>query len=266
LVRLERLEFGGDHVGWVLHADADSRVGERPVAVHLGNAHVEIPVGDVGAVTSVNDPVQAQEPVGRGYDHWSVYTIEIEARIVPARTPRAVHGLQLSGQSRRQRDDRSRVEIGILPSIQSRSDARGERIIHRGVAEGASRADPNKGVAAFCSRFDGALQSHNGIQLEKRYRGCRISQADRAALDTLYYLRRQRVGIDFETHLQRCGWIYGRLNDFVHPEGVGPERFVPIGVEAEDLSPLFYQGWIRWLRTARSIVPTGDHHRSCTAP
>jgi hypothetical protein len=85
-------------------------------------------------------------------------------------------------------------------------------------------------------------------------------------LYALHYLGGERVRVYLEANRKRGRGIHGGLNDFVHPERIGPERLVAVGVEPEDLSSRFDQGRIEWIRASRPVVTTGNHQCYETAP
>ena len=85
-------ELGADQVGRVPDVDAEPRIGEVALPVHLGDGDVGIPVGDrplrrVGLVLDLGEPIRRRE------DQRRVLPVLVVARIVFARAPRRVHRL-----------------------------------------------------------------------------------------------------------------------------------------------------------------------------
>ena len=63
----ETLEADSSEIRRIVDVDADARIGETPMPVHLRDGHVRIPVRDA-VVAGVDLAVHVTQPEGRGND------------------------------------------------------------------------------------------------------------------------------------------------------------------------------------------------------
>ena len=265
LVRLQRRQLRADGIGRrVVHIHPGTRLVERAVAMHLRDADVSVPVRHILTVAGSGDLVNALEAI-RGRDHLrSVLSIKVVARIVLPCSPRVVDRLLSWRECGRERDDRAGIEVAIRPSVEPLTDPRSERVVRGGVTERAGNSDSHQRIVVSRAH-DGSLQPYDGVELEERDRRRRAREADRAALNPLHHLGRQRVGIDLETDGERRRWVDRVHDDQIHVQRVRPERFVAVRVEAEDVLPLCDQCGIRWRIRGSVVAATRaaqrDQHR-----
>src|SRR6185503_15115906 len=185
LVGLKRRELRAHPiVGSVAYVHAGARLREGAMATHLGDRHIAVPIREVLAVPGRGDALHGLESIGRRDHLWAVPAVEVEARVVATLAPGVVDRLLRGGHRGRKRDDRTRIEIAIGPSVQAFADARSERIVHRRVAERTGDAYAGELVLAV-DCLDGPLDADDGVELEERDRGRGALQADAAILDAL---------------------------------------------------------------------------------
>ena len=116
LVRAQRRELGGDHVGRMLDVDPEPRVGEVALPAHLGDGDVGIPIGD-RSLRRVRFVLDLSQAIRRREDERRVLPVLVVARVVFAGTPRLVDRFLVRRQHRRQRDDGADVEIAVRPAV-----------------------------------------------------------------------------------------------------------------------------------------------------
>ena len=176
LVEVQRRELGGDQVrrrprllpkplgghGELLRV-LQTRVEERPLAVHLRVGHVGVPVRD-RAPARVGVQVLTRPGRTRRGSAWrrSCRRGERPCRpgSAPRRTcpaPRLEHLAhrrsstlqQVRDRLRfgRQRDDRAHVQIAVGPAVEPAADALEERVVHGGVAQRAGDPDARPGCS-----------------------------------------------------------------------------------------------------------------------
>jgi len=101
------------------------------------------------------------------------------------------------------------------------------------MAERASDSKPQQRVFSVPGR-DGSDESDNCVELEKRDGRRGIVEIHFPRFDRRGYFGRDRIRVDLEPDLERCGRTDGFLHDFVHSCSVRPELLVAEGVEAKD--------------------------------
>jgi hypothetical protein len=167
-----------------------------------------------------------------------------------ARPPRGQHlldgghvGAEEAGdrpQVGRQGDDRADIQVAGGVAVQPVTDARRERIVDGGVAQGALDAHR----AQTAARVEEPGDANHRLQLKQCQRDRRVVQVDLAPLEGLLQLGRQGVDIDLQPDPERRLWAQAGPDAAIRSPGdrpmelqsVAPELLVAEGVEAEDLT------------------------------
>src|SRR5215469_5893409 len=156
--------------------------------MHLSDANISVPIGDVGSITGRRDPVDASQPVRRWNHLWPVDAVDVESRVIEALAPGLVGCLRGGWHRWGKRNDRPHLEIAVRISIESFPDAGGEGVIDGRVAERAGDAKARERVLT-ADLYHRTTNSHHRIQPEQRESGGRALQIDTAALDALHHRR-----------------------------------------------------------------------------
>src|SRR5438552_3601818 len=133
--------------------------------MHLGHRDVGIPIGywPLGGVGLVSD---SGETISWWKNERRALAVNIESRIVLPRPPGVVDRLLRRSNRRRQRDDRSDVQLAIGPAVLSVSNPFRERIVNGRMTERAGNPESRQIVPSI-DRGHSALESDHYIQLEK---------------------------------------------------------------------------------------------------
>ncbi len=249
LVLAQRRQLGRDEVRAGVDVDPQPGILEAALPVHLRHRDVRVPVRH-RPLPRVRLQTHTVQTVGGREHHRAVDPVDIEARIVKPRLPRRVHRLQGGRKPRREGDDRPDRQIPIGPPIQPVPDARRDRVVDRGMAERARRADPRDLIAHH--RPD---QAHDGVQTQQRTRRSRVVQQRRIPEHRRQHLRRNRRRVHLQPETQRLHGTH-RLDQVVQPQRVRPEPPVAKIVVTEDLPALRDQA-----RIHRSAARRGERER-----
>ena len=121
-------------------AQAQTWLGHRAQAAHLGHGDVAVPVGDLVAVTGEGDAVDASQAIGRRDDDRLAEAVEVVTRIELARALGIEDHLHRGIDGGGQRDDRTGIEVTVGPAIEAFADAGRERVVYGRVAQRAGDA------------------------------------------------------------------------------------------------------------------------------
>ena len=203
-------------IGCLVDVDPEHRIGERAVAVHLGDRHIVVPVGDraFGGVRLERDVVQAE---GRRDHDRIVDAIAVEFRIVLPWAPGIEHGLDGGREGGRERDDRPDVEIAVRPTVKPPANPERHAVVDRRVTQCAG----NPQALDVPVRRDVGFHADHGVSAQQLHRGSGARE-----IGARQESGRQPIRVHFESHGQRGGRRDGRLNHRVQVERVGPEGFV----------------------------------------
>src|SRR5688572_3993774 len=94
-------------------------------------------------------------------DERSALAVEIVSRIVLARPPGPIDRFLGGRDGRRERDDGTDVEVDVWRPVHPASDPFLERVVHRGMTQGAGDAESDQRVLPT-NRTDRALESNDG--------------------------------------------------------------------------------------------------------
>jgi hypothetical protein len=125
LIGAKRRQLGSDQVRGLTNVDSEARVRKVSLPVHLRHGHVGVPIGDrsLRRVRLVSD---GRETVGGWQYEWCTLSIEVIARVVLARAPRAIDCFLRWSDRRGQGYDRADVEVAVGPAVHSVADSRRE--------------------------------------------------------------------------------------------------------------------------------------------
>src|SRR5438046_650311 len=179
------------------------------------------------------------------------FAVLVELRVKAARAPAGEHLLDGRGvyaeqvrkrlEGRRQRDDRSDVEVAVGPAVEPMPDARRERVVHCGVTGRACNADGSDVAVGI----ENPGHADDGVQLQQGQRRCRIVEIDLAGLELLLQRRGEGVQVYLEPDREGGLGAHAGPHAAVLFAGDGPmqlqrpapERLVAEGVEAEGPPP-----------------------------
>src|SRR5215204_5360047 len=133
-----------------------------------------------------------------------------QLRVVLARAPapqRLANRLRIEPECplewrerRRDRDDRTNVEIAVGPAVETLANTLGERVVHGGVTERARDSDARRAqAAAVVERLD----PHDGVCLEQLERRLHFIQTGRATANRRAHDAGHVSDIDLEAELER---------------------------------------------------------------
>src|SRR5207237_2384398 len=116
LIRAKGSELRSDHIRSLVNVDAQSRIGEIPVSMHLRDCHVRVPVRDraFSRVGLVSDP---SKTVSWRKNEWCTLAVDVEAGVVLARAPGIVDGFLCRGDCGREVDYCREVQVTVRLAV-----------------------------------------------------------------------------------------------------------------------------------------------------
>ena len=216
----------------------DSGIAEVAATTHLPDADVAVPVRYGPVAGGRLEPHAAQSVDWRDHnrergtvqrdDVGSVKSVM--AWIVLSGSPRPEFGFRGVVQRWRERHDRTDIQVGVRPSIETSSDSRRERVVDGRVAQRARHPH-------FCQLarlVHGSLDADHRVQPQQFERDGGIGEIDLATSKRVDDRPWKRLDVDLQTNGQRRCRVHCR-NDLVHPQHIRPQLLVSEGVKTEDV-------------------------------